>query len=112
MELSVGYLIISNGGVPIYNIGIPEIKVTDRLEDDQHLSRKDTAEAINRPVCPTEGCSHGFVPNRHDSTKYLFHDIKNDKIISKCPLKNLSGQGICLLSCELQLYSIRSSIRQ
>ncbi len=62
----------------MYNIGIPEIKITDRLEDDRHLSIKYTAEALNRPVCPTEGCSHSFVPNRHDSTKYLLHDIKSE----------------------------------
>lgn len=62
----------------MYNIGIPEIIITDRLEDDAHLSIKYLAEADSRPVCVNPDCSHKLTPNRHDSTSYLLHDIKSE----------------------------------
>lgn len=34
-----------------YYIDIPEITITDRLEDSKHLSIKYIAEAAKRPVC-------------------------------------------------------------
>ena len=57
-------------------IGIPEIIITDRTEDDKHLSIKYTAEAAERPVCPNPDCFHKYTPQRHDKTHYLLHDIK------------------------------------
>ena len=60
----------------MYNIGISEIIITDRLEDDKHLSIKYKAEAVKRPECINPSCSHKTLPNRHDSTSYLLYDVK------------------------------------
>ena len=57
-------------------IGIPEIIITERVEDDKHLSIKYTAEAAERPVCTNPECSHKLTPNRHDKVSYLLHDVK------------------------------------
>lgn len=59
-----------------YYIDIPEITITDRLEDSKHLSIKYIAEAAKRPVCINPACSHKLDPNRHDKVDYLLHDIK------------------------------------
>ena len=61
-----------------YDIGIPELIVSDKLEDDKHLSIKYIADAAKRPVCQNPDCSHKLAPNRHDVTKYLLRDVKSE----------------------------------
>ncbi|MBQ7678697.1 MAG: hypothetical protein IJT34_02485 [Butyrivibrio sp.] len=62
----------------MYNIGISEIIITDRQEDEKHLSIKYIADAASRPVCEAEGCSHMLTPSRHDMVDYLLHDVKSE----------------------------------
>lgn len=60
----------------MYDIGLSELIITDRLEDDKHLSIKYVAEAATRPTCTNSSCNHKYTLNRHDVTKYLLHDVK------------------------------------
>lgn len=60
----------------MYDIGIPEINILDRLEDENHLSIKYKAEASKRPSCTNLTCSHVSKPHKHDSVNYLLHDVK------------------------------------
>ncbi len=62
----------------MYDIGIPEIIITERLEDDKHRSIKYMAQAAQRPSCPNPDCSRHAKPYRHDSTQYLLHDVKSE----------------------------------
>ena len=67
----------------MYDIGISEIAVTAKYEDTEQRSIKYYAEAAVRPSkCPNPGCVSTLLPNRHDSTEYLLHDVKFEKTVA------------------------------
>lgn len=62
----------------MYDIGFPEIIITDRLEDDKNISIKYIAEAAKKPFCTAPNCTHKLSPHRHDVTHYLLRDVKSE----------------------------------
>ena len=72
----------------MYDIGISEIAVTAKYEDTEQRSIKYDAEAAVRPSkCPNPGCVSTLLPNRHDSTEYLLHDVKTEGKLSYINLR-------------------------
>ena len=62
----------------MFDIGIPEIIITDKLRDADGISIKYKAEATDRPVCTNPSCSHTIKPHRHTAVNYLLHDVKSE----------------------------------
>ncbi|MBQ9443414.1 MAG: ISL3 family transposase [Lachnospiraceae bacterium] len=64
----------------MYDIGIPEIKCTDRLEDTQGRSIRYNAEAVTRPtVCPNTDIEHDKPRFHVHSFKYnLLRDTRSE----------------------------------
>lgn len=70
------------------DIGIPEISVTAKYEDTDHRSIRYDAEASVRPSkCINLDCTSKLVPNRHDSTEYMLHDVKAEGKLSYINLR-------------------------
>ena len=62
-----------------YNIGIPEIICTQRLEDTKSISIKYEAEAASPiMVCPNPDCSHKHKPYKHSARYNLLRDIRSE----------------------------------
>lgn len=72
----------------MYDIGISEITITDKLEDSDHRSIKFMAQAANRPkACPNPDCKDAAIPTKHDSSQYLLHDVKTEGKLAFIDLK-------------------------
>ena len=62
-----------------YNIGIPEIKIPNRLESTDGQGIIYEAEAAMRPsVCTNPACGHNIKPHVHSSKQNLIHDVKSE----------------------------------
>ncbi len=62
-----------------FNIGIPEIKITSRLESTDGRSIRYEAEAAERPsICTNPACGHEIKPHVHSSKTNLIHDVKSE----------------------------------
>lgn len=63
----------------MYDIGIPEIHITKRLQSDDGRAIKYLAESATRPErCSFPGCECKTKPHIHDHNKNLIHDIKSE----------------------------------